>query len=124
MIWPGSTVLRVASHRYKKIHLHLGSCPPNLEQFLARNNLAKIENLEKSFYRPKDPPSPPPLDICDSNLSVKGPVRGKLVLLKMCHFLALGHNLGRFGHFIPGYTYFLQHFYGLKNRGQKYDVMY
>ena len=34
----------------------LGSCIPNLGRFLASNNLAKMENLEKSFYGTGDHP--------------------------------------------------------------------
>ena len=32
----------------------LGICIPNLGYLLASNNLAKIDNLEKYFYRPRD----------------------------------------------------------------------
>ena len=32
----------------------LGSCMTNLGRFLASNNLAKIDNLEKTFYGPRD----------------------------------------------------------------------
>ena len=34
----------------------LGSCIPNLGQFLACHNLAKIENLERPFYGMIDHP--------------------------------------------------------------------
>ena len=58
IIWRGDQVLCITSHWEKIIYLHLGlgSWGNNLEYFLAWNNSAKIENLEKSFYGPKYPP--------------------------------------------------------------------
>ena len=34
----------------------LGSCISNLGRLLASNNSPKIDNMEKPFYGPKDPP--------------------------------------------------------------------
>ena len=37
-------------------YLALGSYIPNLGRFLASNNLAKMENMEKYFHGPRDHP--------------------------------------------------------------------
>ena len=74
--------------------------------------LVKNVNLSKPFYGPID--HPPPHQ--SFKLQCQNSSQGEIFFLKLGPFLAPGHNVRRFGVFVPGSTYFLQHFQGLKKQ--------
>ena len=59
-----------------------------------------MEHLENTFTRQDITP----LEICNTNLSVKSLVIGESLFSQVHLFLALQLNLGRFGHLVPAST--------------------